>query len=298
MANQQNIRFPYLLRTWRQVLLIGALLAIGISLWPSASCALAGTCQGERDLWCSPSEPQCCGPTNGLGVLVGCSRGANGYCIEDFIADAWGVRCTNLKNCKVTECVSKPPGYGCFLSGEGVWDVGRCSAFPTCSRQERNIAVTCCEKPAAPTPCPSTPPTLGSGPLHSEPPHPLVYGQDPTREGVFLSNLIAEAGQHDCRSGTIAALEVSIELNKASIDQITTTLARRYPGARVLGTYPIIPGLEINGLDTAYASAVFHFIPLDPGTYDVRVTAIQDDGQVATRTYSLPVTLYESTINR
>lgn len=292
-------QMPTLKRKWWKLLLLGFLIAIAISLWPSAWCALAQTCDGPKDVWCDPNGTQCCGPTNGLGVLVGCSRGAYGYCIQDFIADSWGVRCTNEDDCNVTECVTSPKGYGCYLKGDGRWDVGRCSAYPTCSRQSRTIPVTCCTGDSIkPTPCPKTGPAIANSSLATTPPFPLVLGQDPEKLGVTITNVTAEAGVHDCKQGTITDLTISVSLSKDSVSWIKGELARKYPGAKVLGTYPFTPDLTITGLNSSTARASFHFDPLDPGDYEVTVTAVQDDGQTVVRVFKVHVALYESTITQ
>jgi hypothetical protein len=64
----------------------------------------------------------------------------------------------------------------------------------------------------------------------------------------------------------------------------------------VLGTYPISPVLTTSGLNTATATASFHFDPLDPGEYEVTVMATQDDGKTAVKVLLLNAALYESTI--
>lgn len=283
----------YVRQSWWKILALGILLAIGISLFPTAYCVLADC--GVKDKWCNGDCSQTCGPTAGLGVVVGCSRGAYG-CIEDWIPDSWGMNCTNSNDCKVTNCASTPPGYGCYLAGDGRWDVGACSAFPSCRRVTRVSNETCCGNSGGPTPCPESGPTITNAALQPTPEHPLVLGQDPDRRGITISGITVTAGEHDCRTGTISAVSVSIRLSSASITWINGELARKYPGAHVKGTYPITPVLTTIGLNTATAVTSFHFEPLDPGDYEVTVTATQDDGQTAVKVFTVHVALYESTI--
>lgn len=282
----------YVRQSWWWILALGVLLAIGISLFPTAYCVLADC--GVKDKWCNGDCSQTCGPTHGLGVVVGCSRGAYG-CVQDWIPDAWGMNCTNSNDCKVTNCASTPPGYGCYLAGDGRWDVGSCSAYPSCRRVSRVIDESCCLS-GGPTPCPESGPTITNAALQPTPEYPLVLGQDPDRRGITISGITVTAGEHDCRTGTISAVSVSIRLSSASASWINGELARKYPGARVKGTYPITPVLTTTGLNTATAVTSFHFEPLDPGDYEVTITATQDDGQTAVKVFTVHVALYESTI--
>lgn len=282
----------YVRQSWWKILAMGVLLAIGISLFPTAYCVLADC--GVKDKWCNGDCSQTCGPTHGLGVVVGCSRGAYG-CVQDWIPDAWGMNCTNSNDCKVTRCASTPPGYGCYLVGDGRWDVGSCSAYPSCARVSRVINESCCLS-GGPTPCPKSGPTITTAALQPTPEYPLVLGQDPDRRGITISGITVTAGEHDCRTGTISAVSVSIRLSSASITWINGELARKYPGAHVKGTYPITPVLTTTGLNTATAVTSFHFEPLDPGDYEVTVTATQDDGQTVVKVFTVHVALYESTI--
>lgn len=117
----------YVGQMWWKILALGFLLAVGVSLWPSAYCALAGC--GVKGKLCNGNCSQTCGPTNGLGVVVGCSRGAYG-CMQDWIPNAWSVRYTNSGDCKVTEYTPTPSGYGCYLAGAGRWMLVRAALIP------------------------------------------------------------------------------------------------------------------------------------------------------------------------
>jgi hypothetical protein len=289
-----KLRLPdrsYLLHARWKIASVCILLAGATALAPKAYCALADC--DTKDKWCNEDCSQECGPTHGLGVIVGCSRGAYG-CVEDWIPDAWGMRCTNRNDCKVTECASSPPGFGCYLVGEGRWDVGACRAFPDCRRISHIIDESCCGR--SPTPCPQTGPTITSNVLQPTPEFPLVIGQDPNRRGITVPPISVSAGEHDCRRGNISSISVKINLNSESIHWINGELARMYPGAHVLDTYPISPMLITQGLDTPTATASFHFDPQDPGDYEITVTARQDDGKVVEKVFQVHVALYESTI--
>jgi len=286
------LNLAYLRRSWWKILVLGILSAVAVSLFPGAYCALADC--GIKDKWCKDDCSKTCGPTNGLGVVVGCSRGAYD-CVYDWIPDAWGMRCTNDDDCAITECAFIPPGYGCYMVGEGYWDVGKCSAYPTCRRESRVIPESCCVGGGS-TPCPESPPTITNAILQPTPEFPLVLGQDPARSGITISGITATAGEHDCHTATISSVSVSIQLSGASISWINGELARKYPGAQVKDTYPLTPLLTTTGLNTATAVTSFHFDPLDPGDYEITITATQDDGQTAVKVFTVHVALYESTI--
>jgi hypothetical protein len=204
------------------------------------------------------------------------------------------MRCTNHDDCKVTECASTPPGFGCFLVGEGRWDVGKCSAYPECKRRTFIIDESCCG--TSPTVCPRSGPAITTTSLQPTPAFPLVIGQDPDQRGITISVITIIAGEHDCKPGTIQAISVKINLSSESIRWINDELRRKYPGAHVLDTYPISPELSTTGLFTPSATASFHFGPQDPGDYQITVTATQDDGQEAEKVFQVHVALYESSI--
>jgi hypothetical protein len=85
-------------------------------------------------------------------------------------------------------------------------------------------------------------------------------------------------------------------LSSDSIRWINVGLACKFSGAHVKGTYPITPVLTTTGLNTVTAATSFHFEPLDPGDYEVTVTATLDDGQTAVMMFTVHVAMYESTI--
>ncbi len=131
------------------------------------------------------------------------------------------------------------------------------------------------------------------------PPQPLVYSQDPDQLGMTISGINASGGRDTRCSGgqqNITAITVSIRLSDESTAWISGPLALRYPGARVKGTYPILPTLTTTGLNTTDASVSFHFDPLDPGTYKVTISATQGDGQTNSAVLDVPAYLLDATI--
>jgi hypothetical protein len=136
--------------------------------------------------------------------------------------------------------------------------------------------------------------------LTLNPPYPITLGQDPDDRGVDLSGITAHGGNHHCPNGAPAKIVsfslVKVQLAQSSMAWINGELARKYPGAQVKGSYPIIPPYQISGLGASQAQLALHLAPLDPGYYEISVQATQEDGQTATATLRVPVYLMESTI--
>jgi hypothetical protein len=97
--------------------------------------------------------------------------------------------------------------------------------------------------------------------------------------------------KHDCRTGDLDYLGQHRPEQRALAG--STGLARRYPGAHVLGTYPISPVLTTTGLNTATAITSFHFDP-SAGRLQVTVTPRRMMGGRRSK-FSQYVALYEST---
>ena len=143
------------------------------------------------------------------------------------------------------------------------------------------------------------PPTIDAGST-LDPSYPITLGQDPDDRGVDVSGISAHGGAHHCPDGgqaRIVSFSVTkVQLAQSSITWINGELARKYPGAHVKGSYPLMPSFQVSGLGTSQAQLFFHLAPLDPGYYEVSIQAIQEDGQPATAILRVPVYLMESTI--
>ena len=154
--------------------------------------------------------------------------------------------------------------------------------------------------PSAPAPC--TPqylaPSLTMGGY--TPPYPLVLGQDPDEIGVDVT-ITAHGGAktNSCPGdprGTITTFQLDeVTLSPEAIARIKGELQKAYPGARVLGSYPLHPSPSTSL--GSNASLRFHFDPQDPGAYNVVVTVTQHDGQTVSQTFQVPVHLLEATIS-
>jgi len=156
--------------------------------------------------------------------------------------------------------------------------------------------------PAAPAPTACVPqyhaPTVSMGGY--TPPYPLVLGQDPDELGVDVT-ILAQGGSktNSCPGdprGTITTFQLGeVILSPEAIARIQGELQKAYPGARVLGSYPLHPSPS-KSLGSN-ASLRFHFDPQDPGAYNVVVTVTQHDGQTVSQTFQVPAHLLEATIS-
>ena len=157
---------------------------------------------------------------------------------------------------------------------------------------------------SAPAPVPSAcvpqyhAPTVSMGGY--TPPYPLVLGQDPDELGVDVT-IMAQGGSksNNCPGdprGNITSFQLNeVTLSPKAIARIQGELQKAYPGAHVLGSYPLHPSASVS-LDSN-AELRFHFDPQDPGAYNVVVTVIQHDGQTASQTFQVPAHLLEATIS-
>lgn len=158
-------------------------------------------------------------------------------------------------------------------------------------------------EPPEPTEPPCTPswapPTISTA-FTLDPSYPITLGQDPEDLGVDVNGILALAGASRCPGqppARITAFSVTeVRLAASSVAWITGDLARKYPGARVKGSYPFTPPYQVSGLGTPSARLSFHFDPLDPGYYEVHLLAVQSDGQQVTAIVRVPVYLMESSI--
>ncbi len=136
-----------------------------------------------------------------------------------------------------------------------------------------------------------------------DPPYPIPLGQDPEDEG-FDVTITARGGAktNGCNRGpdraSLESLSVeSVNLSAATISWIENALSRYYPGARVLGTYPLTPNGDVS-INGTTGTISFHVDSHDPGTYVIEVEARQDRGndRTNTETFTVRVWLMEGTI--
>jgi hypothetical protein len=234
----------------------------------------------------------CCLATNQVWMLPDSSAQActwsKSYCIENWIKN-YTVSCPGPRD---RDCRTE------------TWDQGRCEwhAGHYCRRISYNQSTNCCTGTGGPNPTPCTPeydPPVVSLSGYT-PPYPLVFGQDPDKLGIAVT-ILAQGGSvnNSCGSGRLQITQLTLDgvsLSPASASWIHGYLASRYPGAKVLGSYPLTPAATTSSLPAVTATLDFHFDPLDPGFYNVVVTATQSDGQTTTSTLSVPVHLLDSTI--
>jgi len=276
---------------WAEIFAMGLLIALGVIIWPTAQCRAFQGCGDARTTWCNPDCSSSCVGSTKVGYVTYCYVDS-GACLENFIPEYRDVQCSNPSDCAPTN-ISR------------VWDVRGCEFDGTrrCHIQSRPSNVDCCgansTRGGGGGCSPSyEPPTITLG--STTPRYPIVYGQDPDKLGITITvNVAGGADSNGCGGGpkTITSITLnSVTLSSASVDWITGTLSLRFPGAMVKGSYPLRPSLTITGIGTAAATATFHFDPLDPGNYDMSITAIQDDGQNVTTTLNAPAYLLDSTI--
>ena len=132
------------------------------------------------------------------------------------------------------------------------------------------------------------------------PPYPLVLGQDPDEIGVDVTITAQGGGKtNSCPGdsrGTITTFQLDeVTLSPEAIARIKGELRKAYPGAHVLGSYPLHPAPSVSL--GSNATLCFHFDPQDPGAYNVVVTVLQHDGQTVSQTFQVPAHLLEATIS-
>jgi len=318
-----RINWRFIVSKLAQITAMGFLIAVGIALFPQAQCAVAQTCDSPRDRWCGSGR--CCDPTAGFSAVTMCSkeysyRTGKYYCIEKgpgFSEPEIPVRCTNSSNCEVTQVLGAPNR----LSG-GYWYVGKCTKYEvgpneicTVSTSQNRVRATCCGGSSGGGGCtPSyAPPTIDDT-YTVDPPNPIVWTQEQPPYGLALGmtlNDIKAHGGQDTTCGTgranITNITVSLTLQQASIDWILGELSQRYINVRIKDTYPKYPetapfghqyavcstGTGVIGAGTPDAELDCRFFrPLDPGKYDVTVTACQSDGKCTTKTLPQPVSVW------
>jgi hypothetical protein len=303
-----NIKWRFILSKGWKITLTGLLIAVGIVLFPQAQCAVAQTCDGPRDKWCGSGK--CCDPAAGFLAVTGCSyNSSTGFCEEKTTTVK--VRCSNSSNCEVTDVLGSPNR----LSG-GYWSVGKCE-WNGCylNPNANSVRVTCCTGSGGGGCTPRyAPPTIDDS-YTVDPPNPIVWTQEQPPYGQALGMTINDIKAHGgadtaCGSGraNITSLDVQVNLRQESIDWILNDLGRRYIGVRIKDIYPKFPErpddpfhpyancawtFGTTGINTPDAELDCRFFkPLDPGQYDVTVTACQSDGQCVTKTMSRPIDVW------
>jgi hypothetical protein len=285
-------------KNFRKIIFILATVLISaFFISPLARKAVFGGCTGTPNPYCAN---ECCYHTKDVTIVESCS-------VRDGA-------CRDNTGSMVVEC---PYDRSVNCQTE-TYNIGQCDRT-TCAFSERTNTGDCCgggggddddpddpEDPGDPggpprvTPCVAVynPPTVSLGGY--EPPFPIVIGQDPDEVGVDVTAM-ARGGikTNSCQGLLVARLTGftlnGVNLSAASRHWITGELARVYPGAEILDTYPLLPAAEVK-LRLGTGTMTLHFDPLDPGTYDFQITVSQQDGQSVTTTLKVPVHLLESSI--
>ncbi len=130
------------------------------------------------------------------------------------------------------------------------------------------------------------------------PPYPLPQGQGGGAVSVLItvfSGMITGCG--DDRPDLITNVTMDcILLSGSSVAWITGELAAQYPGARVLGSYPMCRPVSTTGAPAASVNVAFNFTPLDPGYYDHPIHVTTESGKRLDFMLRCPVRLLDTTI--
>jgi len=285
---------------------LGLLIAAGIALFPQVRCAIADTCDRPSDLWCG--NQKCCSASGGLGYVSSCAGPTY---------DQQPYRCNpSSGNCNVTDWMGwTSKSFGGMHPRVGITDGRTWTTMPECdghgnySKNWPTVFVDCCgggNESCTPS---YAPPRIDNS-YAVNPPNPIPWGQEQQPYGKALGMTIGNIKAHggaDTACGTgqasITKITVKISLKKSSIDWILNVLGQRYVGTHIKGTYPQSPERPapdhpyyacsfdpIKGVGTPNAQLDCQFFrPLDPGLYDVIVTACQSDGQCTTKSLPKPV---------
>jgi hypothetical protein len=317
-----KINWRFVFSKFWQITLTGLLIAIGITLFPQAQCALAQSCNQPKDLWCGSGK--CCGPTSGVEWYdrnFSCFPNGS-YCAHSQVKRS-DVTCSNSNNCNVTDWKSVPSSLRGSIGSQTAINAGRCQwvnnnpSTGRCELVDHWVPVTCCSGSSGSgggcTPS-YAPPTIDDT-YTVDPPYPLPWRQEQPPYGEALGMTINDIKAHGgadtaCGSGqaNITSLTVWVELTEESRDWIVYTLGQRYPGAHVLGEYPQYPERPddplhpyahcawtygTSGINTPNAELDCRFFrPWDPGDYSVHVTACQSDGKCTTKVLPNPIKVY------
>ncbi len=300
-------RYPWFWRNAPYAVMAGIILAfVLLAALPQGVCL--GDC-GARDKWCNANCTVACQSGTVLKKVDGCHwSDAIGACADEVKNEA--VACAHSSDCNVTSGSRLH-----YQGGYSYWWVGACKREPGVPQQcdfvltaGNNARVDCCGNGGGGgggcTPD-YAPPVIHAKDAAFSPPYPLTLGQDPDRLGVAVT-VTAEGGKDKNNCGgakpKITDFKVTgIDLAESSRNWILTDLAAWYPGATILGDYPMLPDQSsLQGKNTSKATLWFHFNPLDPGFYKVTVVATQDKGsqKSSTAVITVPVYLIETTTIR
>ncbi len=283
-------RYPWFWRNAPYAVMLGIILAVLIVAAIPQSACLAGC--GAREKWCSGDCSQHCYQNIKVRKVVGCTWNYDvAACLETV--KPMLAKCPNANDCK---------------TAPWPWPVNECKelSWGSCALSPAYKDTTCCGAGGGGggggcTPD-YAPPVIHADQAVFTPPHPIVFGQDPDQLGVAVT-VTAEGGKDRNNCGgsqaKITAFRVTgIDLAESSREWILDDLAAWYPGAHILGDYPMLPdAVSLSGKNTSKATLWFHFDPLDPGYYEATVMARQDKGnKTSTAVIKVPVTLLETTI--
>ncbi len=286
-------RYPWFWRNAPHAVIAGIVLAFVIlAAVPQTACL--GDCS-PRDKWCAGDCSEQCYGNIKVTKITGCYFATTGACGEDTKEEV--VDCPNSD-----DCLTDPWPYPVGECKEHYDKSGR---LISCSLENATKDTACCGSGGSGggdcTPN-YTPPVIHTDAVALTPPYPLVDGQDPDRLG-FAVTVTAEGGKdkNHCGGGQAKITDFSvsaIELSEKSRDWILHDLALAYPGAHIKGDYPDLPDEQnVSGDNTPLATLWFHYTPLDPGYYEVTVTAKQDKGnKTSTAVIKVPVYMLEVSI--
>ena len=313
-----KVNWRFILSKWWKIGLLGLLIATGITLFPRAQCALAKTCDAQADKWCGGGK--CCAYSGGLKYVDACAGP---------VYKTHGYRCSpESGTCRVSDWMGWTDveiGKEKYHSKtQTIWNgmtyvtqakMPECDGHGHLLPVEKWIwaTVDCCGGDDSNTCTPSyAPPTIDDS-YTVAPPNPLPWGQEQPPYGLALGMTISDIKAHAgadtaCGSGraSITSISVQVRLRQESIDWILHELGQRYIGVYIKGSYPQSPERPapghpyyacsfdpLHGAKTPDAELDCQFFrPLDPGRYDVIVTACQSDGKCTTTTLSKPIQVW------
>jgi hypothetical protein len=278
-------------------------IALLLAIFFSAAAKTAwAACTGTPNPYCSGG---CCYATKRVSYVNSCSPSANNtYCVEGMSRKEVECPYNRAVNCQ-TE----------------TYDIGDCPSNrvpPSCGNPVyRANTGTCCggsgpqptKKPTSRPPNPTATQCIAAYELPTAflssiiPPYPIVFGQDPDKEGVNLSiGFLAGQKTNSCPGNDYADLTLislnEVNLTPETVAWIAGELAVMYPGAEVRGAYPLHPNYTSSMSGRNGSIQLANLEPLDPGDYLINVTATQSDGKTITVDIPIHVSLFETTLTQ